>query len=220
MAALPQRKSPDAEASPPTLRAAAPGGAVPAASDHTAPAASDHTAPAAPDHAAPGGAVPAASEVAVPVGPAVAVPSRRSGPGPELPAPRHGRRAAAGPATIAPPVVRGLNPPPAPLPGFQQPFPVQRVDSVGASDRMLGLCGWATVLGVLGTVAAVRGLFAIRAGAAPEWYEPTLATVGLASIGCIVAAFTLVRRARLPWLLLGLATVPVLVNVGLTVGAL
>lgn len=118
------------------------------------------------------------------------------------------------------PVIRGLPLPPPPLPGFEQPFPIQRVDSVGASDRMLGLCGWATGIGVLGTAAAIRGLVAIRAGTAPGWYEPTLATVGLAAVACTVAAFTLVRRARLPWLLLSLATVPLLVNVGLTVGVL
>ena len=102
------------------------------------------------------------------------------------------------------PVVRGLPIPPPPLPGSQCPFPVRRTDPIGASDRMLGLCGWATVLG----------------GTAPGWYQPTLAGVGLAGIGLTVAAFVVVRRDRLPWLLLGLATVPLLVNVGLTLAAL
>ncbi|WP_157756626.1 hypothetical protein [Plantactinospora sp. KBS50] len=138
-------------------------------------------------------------------------------PAAELPVPHRAHRAG---SSAKRPVIRGLPLPPPPLPGFEQPFPIQRVDSVGASDRMLGLCGWATGIGVLGTAAAIRGLVAIRAGTAPGWYEPTLATVGLAAVVCTVAAFTLVRRARLPWLLLSLATVPLLVNVGLTVGVL
>lgn len=82
---------------------------------------------------------------------------------------------------------------------------------------MLGLCVWATILGLVGSGSALRGVLAILAGTAPGWYQPTLAAVGITGIGLTVAAFVVVRRNRLPWLLLGLATVPLLVNVGLTV---
>ncbi|MFC7548048.1 hypothetical protein [Plantactinospora sp. GCM10030261] len=110
--------------------------------------------------------------------------------------------------------------PPPPLPGSQCPFPVRRTDPLGASDRMLWLCVWATILGLIGSGSALRGVLVILAGAAPGWYQPTLAAVGLLGVGLTVAAFAVVRRDRLPWLLLGLATVPLLVNVGLTVTAL
>lgn len=108
---------------------------------------------------------------------------------------------------------------PPPLPGFQRPFPIRRLDPLTASDRMLGLCGWATALGLIGLATALRGLLTILAGTAPGWYEPTLAGLGSAAIGLTAAAFPVIRRPRLPWLLLCLATASVLVDVGLTVGA-
>ncbi|MFD0819476.1 hypothetical protein ACFQ0D_14415, partial [Micromonospora zhanjiangensis] len=57
---------------------------------------------------------------------------------------------------------------------------------------------------------------AVHGGRAPGWYEPTLAGLGLGVTGLIVAAFCLARHDRLPWIMLGLATVPVLLGLGLT----
>lgn len=85
---------------------------------------------------------------------------------------------------------------------------------------MLVLCAWATGIGILGLAVALRGLDAVLAHADPAWYEPTLAGVGLAGVVLTVLAFLSAERVRLPWIMLGLATVPVVVNLGLTISAL
>jgi hypothetical protein len=72
--------------------------------------------------------------------------------------------------------------------------------------QLMGVCGWAAVLGALGFIIGIRGFVADLAGAAPGWYEPTMIIVGMAGIGLTVAAFGAVRRRRLPYALLGAAT--------------
>jgi hypothetical protein len=86
------------------------------------------------------------------------------------------------------------------------------------SSRMLAVCAWATALGVIGLAVATRALIAVALGATPSWYEPTLAAVGTAAVALTAGALATERWLRLPWLMLGLATVPALVNVGLTFG--
>lgn len=71
--------------------------------------------------------------------------------------------------------------------------------------RLLGVSTWAAVLGFGGLVVAVRimiGLFTEIA----TWFMVTTFAFGLIGIACTVAAFASVHRPRLPWLLLGIAT--------------
>jgi hypothetical protein len=84
------------------------------------------------------------------------------------------------------------------------------------SGRMLALCAWATAIGILGLAVAAWALAAVATGATPSWYEPALAVVGTTAVVLTAGAFATVRWVRLPWLMLGLATVPALVNIGLT----
>ncbi|MEV0396191.1 hypothetical protein [Polymorphospora rubra] len=98
------------------------------------------------------------------------------------------------------------------LPGAGDPAPDGR--------RMVGLCAWATALGLVGMAVALRGLYAILSGTDPVWYEPTLIVGGLAGITLTVGGFLSIQRRRLPWLMLGGATVPLLLNLVLTVIAL
>ncbi|GAB3138795.1 hypothetical protein GCM10027290_06800 [Micromonospora sonneratiae] len=86
-----------------------------------------------------------------------------------------------------------------------------------ANKRGLSICGWAAGLGIVGLGPAARGLSSVLSGTAPGWYEPTLAGLGLASIGLTVVAFGVSRHGRLPWIALALATVPVGVSLALTV---
>jgi hypothetical protein len=72
--------------------------------------------------------------------------------------------------------------------------------------RMLGVCAWATALGVVGVGVALRALVALLAGQTPGWFEPTITIAGLLGIGLTAAAFAAVHRRRLPWALLGAAT--------------
>ena len=85
---------------------------------------------------------------------------------------------------------------------------------------MLGLCAGATGIGIAGLAVASYGLDAVLDHANPAWYEPTLSGVGLAGVGLMLAALLSAERVRLPWVMLGLAAVPVAVNLGLTIGAL
>jgi hypothetical protein len=89
------------------------------------------------------------------------------------------------------------------------------------SVRMLALCAWATAIGVLGLAVGGWALAATAKGVTPSWYEPTLAAVGTAGVLFTAGAFATERWKRLPWLMLGLATVPAVGNIGLAViGAL
>jgi hypothetical protein len=107
-----------------------------------------------------------------------------------------------------------------PIEAGEHRFLVRRALPRGATRRTLSICGWATGLGVVGLGSALRGLPAIMAATTPDWYQPTLAVLGLSGIGLTTAAFVAIRRRRLPWLLLALATLPLGLNVGLTAGML
>lgn len=98
------------------------------------------------------------------------------------------------------------------LPGANDPAP--------ASGRMIGLCGWATALGLAGLAVALRGLVAIIAGTAPFWYEPVVISLGLLGILLTVAGFLSIQWRRVPWVLLAAATVPLLISVGLAIAVL
>lgn len=123
------------------------------------------------------------------------------------------------------PVVRGATPASPPrvpwaAPTADHPICSRRAGPRGTSRQILGVCGWATVLGLVGLAAGLRGLVAIVAGLAPTWYEPTMASVGLGGIALTMVAFLFVRHPRLPWIMLSLATVPLAVNLTLTFAAL
>jgi hypothetical protein len=100
------------------------------------------------------------------------------------------------------------------------PICTRRAGPRGTSRQMLGVCGWATALSLVGLAAGLRGLVAVVAGVAPNWYEPTVATIGLGGMALTMVAFLSIRRRRLPWIMLGLATLPLAVNLTLTIAAL
>ena len=85
--------------------------------------------------------------------------------------------------------------------------------------QLMGVCGWAAVLGGLGLVIAIRGFIGDLMGLAPGWYEPSMIIVGAIGIGLTVAAFVMVNRRRLPYALLGSATGALLVAMILTLNA-
>jgi hypothetical protein len=93
-------------------------------------------------------------------------------------------------------------------------------DPPPATGRMLGVCAWAALLGVVGLAVAGRALVALLTGGAPDWYEPTVLAGGVAGIGLTATAFLAVHHRRLPWVLLATATVPLVVNLASTAVAL
>jgi hypothetical protein len=68
--------------------------------------------------------------------------------------------------------------------------------------QLMGVCGWAAVLGGIGLVIGIRGLFGVLAGDPPGWYEPTAIAAGASGIILTVGAFLTVHRARAPWIML------------------
>ena len=97
------------------------------------------------------------------------------------------------------------------LPGTHDPSP--------DNGQLIGICAWAMGLGVVGLLIALRGLVGIVSGHAPNWYEPALIGTGMAGILFTVLAFLTIQRRYLPWIMLAVATIPLGVNIGLTVAA-
>ena len=97
------------------------------------------------------------------------------------------------------------------LPGTHDPSP--------DNGQLIGICAWAMGLGVVGLLIALRGLVGIVSGHAPNWYEPALIGTGVAGILFTVLAFLTIQRRYLPWIMLAVATIPLGVNIGLTVAA-
>lgn len=126
---------------------------------------------------------------------------------------------------------------PAPTGGFAVPGPARREtgplswnratarDLVNVDQpqprmrQLMGVCGWAAVLGLFGLVIGIVGLVQDLMGAAPGWYEPAMIVVGILGIGLTVGAFVTVNRARLPYALLGLSTVSLFTAMALTANA-
>jgi hypothetical protein len=79
-------------------------------------------------------------------------------------------------------------------------------DPAPQPQRVIGMCAWAAVLGLLGLVVAARALWAIMTGLAPGWFEPAAIGSGLAGIGLTVAGFTAIHRRYLPWAMLAAAS--------------
>jgi hypothetical protein len=80
------------------------------------------------------------------------------------------------------------------------------------------VCGWAAVLGGIGLVIGIRGLFGVLAGDPPTWYEPAAVVAGGLGIALTIGAFLTVHRNRAPWIMLlfssmSLATTMVMTSV-------
>jgi hypothetical protein len=86
--------------------------------------------------------------------------------------------------------------------------------------QLMGVCGWAAILGAVGLIVGIRGFIGDLMGQTPSWYEPTMIGVGIVGIGLTVAAFATVHRRRMPYALLTAATAVLVYAVLLTVSAL
>jgi hypothetical protein len=72
--------------------------------------------------------------------------------------------------------------------------------------QLMGVCGWAAVLGSIALVVGIRGLIGVIADEPASWYEPAIVAVGAAWLVLTVAAFLSVNRPRIPWVMLTLSS--------------
>lgn len=79
-----------------------------------------------------------------------------------------------------------------------------------APGRLVGLCAWAAVIGIVGLVLAIRSAFAIMSGA-PGWFTPIAAIAGLVGFSSTLGAFVTARWRIAPWALLGVASLTIIV---------
>jgi hypothetical protein len=86
--------------------------------------------------------------------------------------------------------------------------------------QLMGVCGWAAVLGGVGLIIGIRGFIGVLGNDAPGWYEPSIAVAGIAGIALTVGAFLTVHRRTEPWVMLGLSSVALVVSMMLTSAAL
>jgi hypothetical protein len=77
---------------------------------------------------------------------------------------------------------------------------------VPASRHLARICAWAAALGLGGMAVALRAfvelIYEERA-----WFAPTIITVGVLGLASTIGAFASIHQRRLPFTLLGLATV-------------
>lgn len=85
-----------------------------------------------------------------------------------------------------------------------------RYDPATRLRRLAGVSVWAALLGFGGLVAGLRAVVGLFTSV-PLWYLPTFVAIGLFGLTCTVGAFASVHRRRTPWVLLGVATVTLVV---------
>jgi hypothetical protein len=103
-------------------------------------------------------------------------------------------------------------------------IPLPRVASSPLAGRprlrqLIGVCGWAAVLGGISLIVAIRGIWGSITTNPPGWYQPSVTLVGLIGIALTVGSFATVERRRTPWTLLSAATAFLIAAMTLTVNA-
>jgi hypothetical protein len=86
--------------------------------------------------------------------------------------------------------------------------------------QLMGVCGWAAVLGGVGLVIGIRDLIAVVTQSSPGWFEPVMSAIGLVGIALTVGGFLTVHRQRAPWIFLGGGSVMLIAGMIVTSTAL
>jgi uncharacterized RDD family membrane protein YckC len=81
-------------------------------------------------------------------------------------------------------------------------------DPPPAARHLARICAWAAVVGLAGTLAAVRAFIGLIFQP-PGWHLPVLVLIGLVGMASTIGAFASVHRQRLPMILLGVASASV-----------
>lgn len=98
-------------------------------------------------------------------------------------------------------------------------FRIHLADDPAPTSRRLALVsGWAGLLGLAGTVAALPVLTNLFRRDPGWWYTPLMMLIGLIGVGATAGAFASIHRRRAPWILLWIGTATL--GLALTVNAL
>jgi hypothetical protein len=120
------------------------------------------------------------------------------------------------PATLGP----GLRPRQRTAPDTEN---TDRADAASEAPRLrqlMGVCGWAAVLGGVGLVIGIRDLIAVVTESSPNWFEPVMSAIGIVGIALTVGGFLTVHRQRAPWIFLGGGSVMLVAGMIVTSAAL
>lgn len=103
------------------------------------------------------------------------------------------------------PVAKAMRqPPPAPA----RPGP--------SSQRLLGLCAAAAVIGFAGILVGMRGWLGLVMHQTAGWYLPAIAVIGILGVITAAGGFLTVHRRRTPWVMLGLSASTVIIGMIVT----
>jgi hypothetical protein len=72
--------------------------------------------------------------------------------------------------------------------------------------QLIGVCGWAAVLGGVGLIIGIRGFWGVLVGGAPAWYEPALVLAGGLGLAFTCGGFLTAQHRYAPWISLGIAS--------------
>ncbi len=98
---------------------------------------------------------------------------------------------------------------------FRRPPPARTTAEPGAR-RLVAVCLWAAVLGIIGVLVGLRGWFAIITETAPTWYLAALCVLGIVGIAFTAGSFLTVHQRRMPWLLLSTGSLTLSVSMAVT----
>ena len=94
------------------------------------------------------------------------------------------------------------------------------IDHAPHLGRMVALSAWSAVVALLGMAVAIRTFVAIVLDPGPAWVVPVVMTIGIGGTVCAGLAFAAVHYRRLPWQLLGAASLLLAINLILVAIAL
>jgi hypothetical protein len=81
---------------------------------------------------------------------------------------------------------------------------------------MVAICLWAAVIGGIALITGIRVIIGSISSSPAGWYMPWAIGVGTACLALTVAAFVTVNKRWAPFILLGAATILMVVAIDLT----
>lgn len=121
---------------------------------------------------------------------------------------------------------RTVKAPPRPRPSSRDWTPLETADVSSSPHlrengeprlrQMVAICLWAAVIGGIALITGIRVIIGSISSSPAGWYMPWAIGVGTACLALTVAAFVTVNKRWAPFILLGAATILMVVAIDLT----